>query len=108
MTVLISHLHNSTLCRWSNQEHNVSQEAESALTLDHPDICTICEVSETPAGWLYLVMAQVKELMSQLAPDVDIIAIFRVQATPIEVIEMYRMLGLLRHVEMAEQMTATL
>ena len=33
------------------------QEAKAASALDHPNICTIHEISETPDGQLYLVMA---------------------------------------------------
>ena len=33
------------------------QEAKAASALDHPNICTIFEINETPDGQLYLVMA---------------------------------------------------
>ncbi len=33
------------------------QEAQAASALDHPNICTIHEINETPDGQLYLVMA---------------------------------------------------
>ncbi len=33
------------------------QEAKAASALDHPNICTIHEINETPDGQLYLVMA---------------------------------------------------
>ncbi len=34
------------------------QEAQAASALDHPNICTIHEINETPDGQLYLVMAE--------------------------------------------------
>ena len=33
------------------------QEAQAASALDHPNICTIHEINETPDGQFYLVMA---------------------------------------------------
>jgi serine/threonine protein kinase/Tfp pilus assembly protein PilF len=33
------------------------QEAQAACTLDHPDICTIYEIGETPEGQLFIAMA---------------------------------------------------
>ena len=50
------------------------QEAQAALALDHPNICTIFEINETDDGQLYLVMAYyegetLKERIGTVVPD---------------------------------------
>jgi serine/threonine protein kinase len=41
----------------NNLKQRFLQEAQAASALDHPNICTIFEISETEDGQLYLVMA---------------------------------------------------
>ncbi len=45
------------LTRDDTAKQRFLQEAKAASALDHPNICTIYEINETPAGQLYLVMA---------------------------------------------------
>ena len=45
------------LTRDDTAKQRFLQEAQAASTLDHPNICTIYEINETPDGQLYLVMA---------------------------------------------------
>ena len=52
------------------------QEAQAASALDHPNICTIFEINETPDGQLYLVMAHyegetLKDRIARGPLDVD-------------------------------------
>ena len=45
------------LTRDETAKQRFLQEAKAASALDHPNICTIFEINETPDGQLYLVMA---------------------------------------------------
>ncbi len=45
------------LTRDDTAKQRFLQEAQAASALDHPNICTIFEINETPDGQLYLVMA---------------------------------------------------
>ena len=45
------------LTRDDTAKQRLLQEAQAASALDHPNICTIHEINETPDGQLYLVMA---------------------------------------------------
>ena len=45
------------LTRDETAKQRFLQEAQAASALDHPDICTIFEITETDDGQLYLVMA---------------------------------------------------
>ncbi len=45
------------LTRDETAKQRFLQEAKAASALDHPNICTIHEINETPDGQLYLVMA---------------------------------------------------
>ena len=45
------------LTRDDTAKQRFLQEAKAASALDHPNICTIFEINETPDGQLYLVMA---------------------------------------------------
>ena len=45
------------LTRDTTAKQRFLQEAKAASALDHPNICTIHEINETPDGQLYLVMA---------------------------------------------------
>ena len=45
------------LTRDDTAKQRLLQEARAASALDHPNICTIHEINETPDGQLYLVMA---------------------------------------------------
>ena len=45
------------LTRDETAKRRFLQEAKAASALDHPNICTIYEINETPDGQLYLVMA---------------------------------------------------
>ncbi len=45
------------LTRDETAKQRFLQEAQAASALDHPNICTIHEIDETPDGQLYLVMA---------------------------------------------------
>ena len=45
------------LTRDDTAKQRFLQEAKAASALDHPNICTIYEINETPDGQLYLVMA---------------------------------------------------
>ena len=45
------------LTRDETAKQRFLQEAQAASALDHPNICTIYEINETPDGQLYLVMA---------------------------------------------------
>ena len=45
------------LTRDKTAKERFFQEAQAASALDHPNICTIHEIDETPDGQLYLVMA---------------------------------------------------
>ena len=45
------------LTRDETAKRRFFQEAQAASALDHPNICTIFEINETPDGQLYLVMA---------------------------------------------------
>ena len=45
------------LTRDERAKQRFLQEAKAASALDHPNICTIFEINETPDGQLYLVMA---------------------------------------------------
>ena len=45
------------LTRDDTAKQRFLQEAQAASALDHPNICTIYEINETPDGQLYLVMA---------------------------------------------------
>ena len=45
------------LTRDETAKQRFLQEAQAASALDHPNICTIYEIGETPEGQLYLVMA---------------------------------------------------
>ena len=45
------------LTRDETAKQRFLQEAQAASALDHPNICTIHEINETPDGQLYLVMA---------------------------------------------------
>ena len=45
------------LTRDSTAKQRFMREAKAASALDHPNICTIHEINETPDGQLYLVMA---------------------------------------------------
>ena len=45
------------LTRDDTAKRRFLQEAQAASALDHPNICTIYEINETPDGQLYLVMA---------------------------------------------------
>ena len=45
------------LTRDETAKQRFLQEAQAASALDHPNICTIFEINETPDGQLYLVMA---------------------------------------------------
>ncbi len=45
------------LTRDATAKQRFLQEAQAASALDHPNICTIYEINETPDGQLYLVMA---------------------------------------------------
>ena len=45
------------LTRDETTKQRFLQEAQAASALDHPNICTIFEINETPDGQLYLVMA---------------------------------------------------
>ena len=45
------------LTRDDTAKQRFLQEAKAASALDHPNICTIHEINETPDGQLYLVMA---------------------------------------------------
>jgi serine/threonine protein kinase len=47
----------SDLTRDDNAKQRFLLEAKAASALDHPNICTIHEINETPDGQLYLVMA---------------------------------------------------
>ena len=45
------------LTRDEDAKRRFMHEAEAASALDHPNICTIFEIDETPDGQLFLVMA---------------------------------------------------
>ncbi len=45
------------LTRDETAKQRFLQEAQAASALDHPNICTIYEINETPDGQLYLLMA---------------------------------------------------
>ena len=45
------------LTRDETAKQRFLQEAKAASALDHPNICTIFEINETPDGQLYLIMA---------------------------------------------------
>ena len=45
------------LTRDETAKQRFLREAKAASALDHPNICTIFEINETPDGQLYLVMA---------------------------------------------------
>ncbi len=45
------------LTRDETAKQRFLQEAKAASALDHPNICTIFEINDTPDGQLYLVMA---------------------------------------------------
>ncbi len=45
------------LTRDETAKQRFLQEAKAASALDHPNICNIHEINETPDGQLYLVMA---------------------------------------------------
>ena len=45
------------LTRDDTAKQRFLQEAKAASALDHPNICNIHEINETPDGQLYLVMA---------------------------------------------------
>ena len=45
------------LTRDATAKQRFLEEAQAASALDHPNICTIHEIDETPDGQLYLVMA---------------------------------------------------
>ncbi len=45
------------LTRDETAKQRFLQEAQAASALDHPNICTIHEINETPDGQLYLIMA---------------------------------------------------
>ena len=45
------------LTRDDTAKRRFLHEAKAASALDHPNICTIHEINETPDGQLYLVMA---------------------------------------------------
>ena len=45
------------LTRDETAKQRFLQEAQAASALDHPNICTIHEINETPDGQVYLVMA---------------------------------------------------
>ena len=49
------------LTRDETAKQRFLQEAQAASALDHPNICTIYEINETPDGQLYLVMAYYEE-----------------------------------------------
>ena len=64
------------LTRDETAKQRFLQEAKAASALDHPNICTIFEINETPDGQLYLVMAYyagetLKERIEQGALAVD-------------------------------------
>ena len=64
------------LTRDETAKQRFLQEAQAASALDHPNICTIFEINETPDGQLYLVMAHyegetLKERIARGSLDLD-------------------------------------